>query len=75
MGTVKQKKFYYTGLPAGYEMSNELKNADRPRSITPSNIHYIDKHVSLFKDKEIFVIILFYNRFSNYELIYIKHVH
>lgn len=46
LGPIKQKKSFYAGLPAGYEMSQELKNSDRSRALSPSTIHYLEKHVS-----------------------------
>lgn len=46
LGTAKDKKYFYSGLPMGYDMSHELKNAERPRALAPSTIHYVEKHVS-----------------------------
>lgn len=45
LGTVKQKKTFFNGIPAGFEMSQELKNSDRTRALAPNTIHYIEKHV------------------------------
>lgn len=47
LGMLKHKKNFYVGLPKGYEMSHEIRNAERPRALPPSTIHYVEKHVSL----------------------------
>ncbi|XP_076628524.1 otoferlin isoform X2 [Colletes latitarsis] len=44
LGILKHKKYFIQGLPKGYELGHELKNVDRPRSLPPTIIHYIDKH-------------------------------
>ena len=48
LGVVKHKKYFYSGLPLGYEQTPELRNAERPKALSPSNIHYLEKHVSNF---------------------------
>lgn len=45
LGTLKHKKNFVDGLTKGYELSNEIRNADRPRAMPPSVIHYVDKRV------------------------------
>ncbi|GLV33991.1 misfire [Carabus blaptoides fortunei] len=45
LGMLKHKKNFINGLPQGYELSHELKNAERPRALPPANIHYTDKHI------------------------------
>lgn len=47
LGVVKHKKYFFNGLPKGYEMSQELRNAERSKALAPSNVHYLDRHVSL----------------------------
>ncbi|XP_017891092.1 otoferlin-like isoform X5 [Ceratina calcarata] len=44
LGILKHKKYFIQGLPKGYELSNELKNVDRPRALPPTIIHYVEKH-------------------------------
>lgn len=46
LGLLKHKKNFVNGLPAGYEISSEIKNADRPRAAPPKVIHYLSMHVS-----------------------------
>lgn len=46
LGVVKHKKFFYSGLPRGFELSQDLRNAERPRALAPTNIHYLEKHVN-----------------------------
>lgn len=50
LGFIKHKKNFVNGLTKGYEISHEIKNADRPRSLPPSIIHYTQKSVSIFKN-------------------------
>lgn len=45
LGVLQDKAHYVDTLPKGYELSSELKNADRPRSNAPSTIYYAEKHV------------------------------
>jgi otoferlin len=45
LGTSKHKKHFYEGLPKGYEMAHELRNAERAGALAPSNIHYVEKYV------------------------------
>jgi otoferlin len=52
LGMVKHKKFFFSGLPRGFELSQDLRNAERPRALAPTNIHYLEKHVSKFRWKK-----------------------
>lgn len=45
LGLLQDKKHYIDTLPKGYELSSELKNADKLRSNAPPNIFYGEKHV------------------------------
>ncbi|KRT84296.1 C2 domain containing protein [Oryctes borbonicus] len=45
LGILKHKKNFINGIPKGYEVSHELRNAERPRALPPSIIHYIEKHI------------------------------
>lgn len=45
LGLVKDKQFFFDGLPGGYELSQELRNAERPRALAPTTIHYVEKYV------------------------------
>lgn len=45
LGVVKHKKFFFGGLPRGFDLSQELRNAERPRALAPNNIHYLEKYV------------------------------
>ncbi|KAJ9599862.1 hypothetical protein L9F63_009842, partial [Diploptera punctata] len=55
LGLVKHKKNFVNGLPKGYEVSHEIKNAERPRSMPPSIIHYIEKHLCDLLRHSVFV--------------------
>ncbi|XP_050085649.1 otoferlin-like isoform X2 [Anopheles aquasalis] len=44
LGTLKHKKYFYAGLPRGYELLHELKNADKATLPAPTTIHYVEKH-------------------------------
>ncbi|XP_069701783.1 otoferlin-like [Periplaneta americana] len=44
LGLLKHKKNFVNGLPKGYELSHEIRNAERPRALPPSVIHYVEKH-------------------------------
>ncbi|XP_075991116.1 otoferlin-like [Anticarsia gemmatalis] len=44
MGILQDKKHYIDGLPQGYEVSSELRNADKLRSNAPATIFYAEKH-------------------------------
>lgn len=46
LGMLKHKQYFFAGLPKGFDMSQELRNAERIRALAPSNIHYVEKHVS-----------------------------
>lgn len=46
LGVLKHKQYFFAGLPKGFDMSQELRNAERIRALAPSNIHYVEKHVS-----------------------------
>jgi len=45
LGMLKHKKNFVLGIPRGYEVSQELKNVERPKALPPSVIHYVEKHV------------------------------
>lgn len=47
LGILQDKKHYIDTLPKGYELSSELRNADKLRSNAPSTIFYGEKHVRL----------------------------
>lgn len=47
LGLTKLKKNFVVGLPAGHEVSQEIKSAERPRALPPSVIHFTEKHVRL----------------------------
>ncbi|KAH9636494.1 hypothetical protein HF086_002194 [Spodoptera exigua] len=44
LGILQHKKHYIDGLPQGYEVTSELRNADKLRSNAPSAIFYAEKH-------------------------------
>jgi hypothetical protein len=44
LGLIKHKKNFVNGLPKGYEVSHEIRNAERPHALPPSVIHYTEKH-------------------------------
>ena len=46
LGSIKHKKSYPSGLPPGFQVTNELLNAERPGLPPPTSIHYAEKHVS-----------------------------
>ncbi|KAK3919848.1 Otoferlin, partial [Frankliniella fusca] len=48
LGTLKHKKNFVDGLTKGYELSNEIRNADRPRAMPPSVIHYTEKRMRAY---------------------------
>lgn len=45
LGVVQNKQFSYSGLPKGFNISSEIRNAERPGISAPSNIYYTEKHV------------------------------
>ncbi|XP_066141603.1 otoferlin-like isoform X2 [Euwallacea fornicatus] len=45
LGLLKHKKNFVSGIPKGYEISQEIKNADRARALPPSTLHYVEKHI------------------------------
>ncbi|KAK5642921.1 hypothetical protein RI129_009088 [Pyrocoelia pectoralis] len=45
LGLLKQKKNFLNGIPKGYEITQEIRNADRPRALPPLTIHYTEKHI------------------------------
>lgn len=45
LGILKHKQYFFSGLPKGFDMSQELRNAERVGALAPSNIHYLEKHV------------------------------
>lgn len=46
LGILQDKKHYIDGLPTGYEISQEIKNAEKPRANPPITMFYAEKHVS-----------------------------
>lgn len=46
LGIIQSRQFCYSGLPKGFDLSPEIRNAERPGALAPSNIHYLEKHVS-----------------------------
>ena len=61
LGSIKHKKSYPSGLPPGFQVTNELLNAERPGLPPPLSIHYAEKHV------------IFYNMIFFGTLIHSKH--
>lgn len=55
-GLVKHKKNFVNGLTKGYEVSHEMKNAERPRALPPSVVHYTSKYVSKYNFETFFFI-------------------
>lgn len=47
LGVIQSRQFCYSGLPKGFDLSPEIRNAERVGALAPSNIHYMEKHVSL----------------------------
>lgn len=45
LGLLKEKRHFFDSLPHGFELSQELRNAERPRAMAPTTIHYLEKHV------------------------------
>lgn len=45
LGIIKNKQFCFMGLPKGFDLSPEIRNAERVGALAPSNIHYLEKHV------------------------------
>lgn len=45
LGVLADKRHFFAGLPRGFEMSTELRNADRVGALAPANVHYVEKHV------------------------------
>ncbi|CAK1588293.1 unnamed protein product [Parnassius mnemosyne] len=44
LGVLQDKKHYIDGLPQGFEISSELRNAEKLRSNAPNTIFYATKH-------------------------------
>lgn len=44
LGMLKHKKNFINGIPKGYEITQEIRNVERPRALPPSTIHYVEKH-------------------------------
>ncbi|XP_055296702.1 otoferlin isoform X2 [Sitodiplosis mosellana] len=44
LGIIQNRQFSYSGLPKGFDLSPEIRNAERPGALAPSNIHYLEKH-------------------------------
>lgn len=49
LGVLESKQFSYSGLPKGFELSQEIRNAERPGALAPANVHYIEKYVSGYR--------------------------
>lgn len=45
LGVIQNRQFCYSALPKGFDLSPEIRNAERPGALAPSNIHYLEKHV------------------------------
>ncbi|CAH1119596.1 unnamed protein product [Phaedon cochleariae] len=45
LGMLKYKKNFISGIPRGYELTQEIRNVERPRALPPSTIHYVEKHL------------------------------
>lgn len=45
LGTIKDKPHCFRGLPKGFEVTPEIRNAERAGGLVPSTIHYLEKHV------------------------------
>ncbi|XP_050073057.1 otoferlin-like [Anopheles maculipalpis] len=45
LGTIKHKRFFYAGLPKGYELLHELKHAEKVNVPAPTTVHYVERHV------------------------------
>ncbi|XP_076264991.1 otoferlin-like isoform X1 [Rhynchophorus ferrugineus] len=45
LGMLKHKKHFIAGIPKGYEISQEIRNVERPRALPPTTLHYVDKHM------------------------------
>lgn len=58
LGLLKHKKNSLSGIPKGYEITQEIRNIERPRALPPSVIHYVDKHVNINFFTVIFMILL-----------------
>ncbi|KAJ8935193.1 hypothetical protein NQ314_012950, partial [Rhamnusium bicolor] len=48
LGMLKHKKNFINGIPKGYEISQEIRNVERPRALPPSIIHYVEKHILIY---------------------------
>ncbi|KAK6628981.1 hypothetical protein RUM43_002798 [Polyplax serrata] len=48
LGLLKHKQNFISGMPKGYEMSTEIKNAERPRAPPPKVIHYLTMHLRAY---------------------------
>ncbi|CAG4962252.1 unnamed protein product [Parnassius apollo] len=44
LGILQDKKHYIDGLPHGFEISSEIRNAEKLRSNAPNTIFYAEKH-------------------------------
>lgn len=45
LGVLGDKRHFYAGLPRGFDMSTELRNADRVGALAPANVRYVEKHM------------------------------
>lgn len=48
LGVVAHKQHFFAGLTKGFDLSPELRNAERAGALAPTNVHYVEKHVILF---------------------------
>ncbi|KAK7584153.1 hypothetical protein V9T40_005116 [Parthenolecanium corni] len=49
LGLLKHKQYVMNGLPKGYEISNEIRNIERPYALPPLKIHYVEKYTFQFR--------------------------
>ncbi|XP_065213777.1 otoferlin-like isoform X2 [Planococcus citri] len=49
LGLLKHKKYFLNGYPKGYEMTNEVRNIERPYALPPLKIHYTEKYTFQFR--------------------------
>lgn len=81
LGVVGQKGHFCDGLPSGYDISHEIRNAERPGALAPNNIHYLKKSVNIALIKPPLIQIcetvnkmsFTWSRHISYEPTFIKH--
>ncbi|XP_055522373.1 otoferlin-like isoform X2 [Wyeomyia smithii] len=44
LGVLKHKKYFFSGLPRGFELSYELQNSEKSNLSAPSEVRYVEKH-------------------------------